>query len=543
MGINNSKVECIWRPAQSGKTRTYQQIIKEYELLSELFYDCDGFVNIVLCSNNKSLVQQTAYRHREIYDDASSTDSDGGDADARIEGNVFSWFSGTKKNGIDAETLAWKICKNEVSMVVCCGHMKRIEYLYALLKELNNAPFFTKKVNIWIDEADESIKKWSKEKVDASKFSIVHSVTLISATFDSVLKKYGKIKVRGFEQPHPDSYVKFTDCEVTTDDTAAASSVDYLQTMYKKYEKALCRPGMRLFAPGDVTRESHERIAEFLCEKGWAVLILNGERKEIVMPNGEIRKIEDYISWDHDTPEEIGKTITKIYMDTGLNQFPFAITGQICLNRGLTFQNENFLFDFGIAFNLADRAAAYQCLARMFGNINKFKHYKPCKIVTTSRMKKLVEQAENIAVNIGKHVHDNELKFVDKHIVKAISGGVSEDMKMSIPVVIKITKEELEAIYKSNAEKKRSSILDKMDSEIGAMLRGYTCKEITRPKADLRYKKAVTDMATAAEDERRPGVFTKEDKKTNVWQAVLDERENQIIVTFYNGSKPITQTN
>jgi hypothetical protein len=415
MGINNSKVECIWRPAQSGKTRTYQGIIKEYELLSQLFYECTGFINVVLCSNNKSLVQQTADRHKnDLYDDSSSTDSDGGEADARIDGNVFSWFSGTKKNGIDAQTLAWKICKGEVSMVVCCGHMKRIEYLYELLKELNDAPFFTKKVNIWIDEADESIKKWSKEKVDASKLAVVHSISLISATFDSVLKKYGKIKVKGFEQPHPDSYVKFTDCIVNTDDTAAASSVDYLQAMYEKYETTLCKPGMRLFAPGDVTRESHEKIVDFLCKKGWAVLILNGERKEIVKPNGEILKIADYATWDGDTPEEVGKTITKIYIDSGLNEFPFAITGQMCLNRGLTFQNEQFLFDFGIAFNMADRATAYQCVARMLGNIKHFQSYKRSTIVTTSRMKKFVEQTENIAVNIGKLVRDNELTFVDK---------------------------------------------------------------------------------------------------------------------------------
>lgn len=422
MGVTNSKVECIWRPAQSGKTRTYQQIIKENELLSQLFYDCEGFVNIVLCSNNKSLVQQTADRHKnDLYDDTSSTDSDGGEADARIDGHVFSWFSGTKENGIKPGELAWKICKGEVSMVVCCGHMKRIEYLYELLKELNNAPFFTKKVNIWIDEADESIKKWSKDKVDASKFAVVNSITLISATFDSVVKKYGNIKVKGFEQPHPEMYVKFTDCNVITDDTAAASSVDYLQAMYEKYETTLCKPGMRLFAPGDVTRESHEKIAEFLCQRGWAVLILNGERKEIIKPDGEILKIADYATWDGDTPEEVGKTITKIYVDSGLNKYPFAITGQMCLNRGLTFQNEQFLFDFGIAFNMADRATAYQCVARMLGNIKNFQTYKRSTIVTTSRTKKLVEQAENIAVKIGKLVHENGLAFVDKDTIKAMA--------------------------------------------------------------------------------------------------------------------------
>jgi hypothetical protein len=426
MGINNSKVECIWRAAQSGKTRTYQKIIKDYELLSDLFFDCEGFINIVLCSNNKSLVQQTADRHnRDLYDDTSSVESDEGEADAKINGNVFSWFSGTKKNGISPGELAFKICKNEVSMVVCCGHMKRIEYLYALIEELNSASFFMKKVNVWVDEADESINKWSKDKVNVSKFNVVHSITLISATFDSVIKKYGKIKVKGFNEPHPENYIKFTDCDVKTDDTIASSSFDYLQKIYEKNETILCKPGIRLFAPGDVTRESHEQITEFLCKKGFAVLILNGERKEIVKPNGEILKVEDYVTWERETPEEIGKTITKIYIDSGLNQFPFAMTGQMCLNRGLTFQNEQFLFDIGIAFNMADRAIAYQCLARMFGNIKRFINYKKCTIITTTRMKKLVEQAENIAVNVGKLVYEKDLMFVDKDTISVAEVNIN----------------------------------------------------------------------------------------------------------------------
>ena len=430
MGALNSRVEGLCRPAQSGKTKTYQQLIKDYELLADLFYECDGFVNVVLCSNNKSLVQQTTARHAADLYDTASVESEGGAADDRIEGKVFSWFSGTKENNLSVRDLADRIKEDEVSMVVCCAHSKRVSFLEQLLQQLNRSKNFKKKVNIWIDEADESINKWSK--IDITSLPVVHSVTLISATFDAIVKKYGKVRVRCYDVAHPASYIGFKDCDVTPKDIAVASAPAYLAEVYTEFGAQLCVPGMRLFAPGDNTQESHDQIAEFLRVRGWAVLVLNGARKEIVKPDGQVLPIADYVEWENGTPEEIGKTITSIYQDSGLSAFPFAITGQICLGRGLTFQNDRFLFDWAIVPNMADRASAYQCAARVLGNIKHMPNYKQCKIVTTSRMQRLIEQAENIAINIGRG-EKGDHAVVDKDALKRAQvgpggrGPVSED--------------------------------------------------------------------------------------------------------------------
>ena len=422
MGSSNSKVEGICLPAQSGKTKTYQDIIKEHDkfikkhtMLAELFYECEGFINIVLCSNNKSLVQQTTARHAADLYETASVESEGGAADDRIEGKVFSWFSGTKENNLSVDSLANKIKEDQVSMVVCCAHAKRIGFLVDLLKDLNRSKVFKKKVNIWIDEADESINKWSK--IDIASLPVVHSVTLISATFDAIIKKYGKVRIRCYEVAHPVHYISFNDCDVMTRDIAVASAPAYLAEVYDEFSAQLCLPGIRLFAPGDNTQESHDQIAEFLCVRGWAVLILNGARKEIIKPDGQILPIADYVEWDNGTPEEIGKTITSIYHDSGLAQFPFAITGQMCLGRGLTFQNNRFLFDWGILPNMVSRSAAYQCAARLFGNLKHLLNYKQCKIITTSRMRCLIEQAENIAIRIGHGEKDDHV-VVDKEALK-----------------------------------------------------------------------------------------------------------------------------
>ena len=260
----------------------------------------------------------------------------------------------------------------------------------------------------------------------------MHSVTLISATFDAIVKKYGKVRVRCYDMAHPESYIGFKDCDVMPKDIAVTCAPAYLAAVDTEFSTQLCMPGMRLFAPGDNTQESHDHIAEFLRVRGWAVLVLNGARKEIIKPDGKVLSIADYVEWENGTPEEIGKTITSIYHDSGLAAFPFAITGQICLGRGLTFQNDRFLFDWAIVPNMADRASAYQCAARVLGNLKHLPNYKQCKIITTSRMQRLIEQAENIAINIGRGTKGDHA-VVDKDALKRAQVGpdgrapVSED--------------------------------------------------------------------------------------------------------------------
>jgi hypothetical protein len=172
-------------------------------------------------------------------------------------------------------------------------------------------------------------------------------------------------------------------------------------------------PGIRLFAPGGLSQESHNKIAEFLGSKGFAVVVLNGVRKEIIVP-GEANPIslEPYIS-DEEDAEEIGKQIARLYLTNNLARFPFAITGHKCIGRGLTFQSADFLFDYGIIPYIADKANAYQTVARMLGNIKQIAGYKVPTIIMTTKMKHMVIKEENVAINIARMVYDNELQGSD----------------------------------------------------------------------------------------------------------------------------------
>jgi len=396
--------------------------MKTLEEYAQEEYDCEGFLNVVISANNRSLVDQTEVRmNRELFVDSEDDE----EADVKIEGSCFKWRSGIKGNNITYGELADKIKEEEVTMVVCCAHAKRLKYVYDLLTNLNNSKIFKKKINIWIDEADASIKLWSKPSlIDVSTFARVHKITLVSATYDSVLKKYGRIRVLPCLETTLSIYHRIQDCIIVEEDIAALSTVDYLFNIYLKCQKSLSKPGVRLFAPGDVERMSHEAIAEFLYSRGFAVVIINGERKEILIPDrNDPIPLTPYVDVETSAPEEIGRVITKIYRQNRLERFPFAVTGHLCLGRGITFQNDEFLFTHGVIFNIADKANAYQTACRLAGNIKDFDDYMPAILYTTSKMMKVILEKENTAIGIAKHVAENSSSHVDKEMIDYLYGG------------------------------------------------------------------------------------------------------------------------
>ena len=102
MGVSQSKLQCVYLPAQSGKTRKVEDLIIRYkELAGDL--ENEPCLNIFVSANNLMLTKQTEIRMR--LDLSSSQDEE----DAVIEGNIMSWTSGEKKCNISTDALAWKI--------------------------------------------------------------------------------------------------------------------------------------------------------------------------------------------------------------------------------------------------------------------------------------------------------------------------------------------------------------------------------------------------------------------------------------------------
>jgi len=398
MGAEQSKVNGMYLPPQSGKTRKMNsEIIREK--LAEDIYNDGVVVNFIISSNNLVLVEQTKQRvETELQ------------AEESIQSDVYTWRSGKKEAGKPVKTpspkeLFYDILEGGCDTVVMCANAIRLKQLFETIDLLQKSAHFDKKINVWIDEADASIRLWKKYE-HLVEFPKVNRITFVSATFDEIFKRYGKLYVLGYEHTHPECYRCLSHC-IQEEVNLVTTPLEYVQHIVTTY--ALAKPGVRAFIPGDSTQLSHDLIAKYLVEQGFVVVIINGARKEIVVPGEPAIDLRPYIS----SLDELNLTLAKLYHENHWDQRPFAVTGRNCVERGVTFQctvplpmmtdiHQGFLFTDGIIPPITDASTAYQIMARLFGNIGNDPTYTPSTIYTTKSMFKKVEKQESCAIHLAK---------------------------------------------------------------------------------------------------------------------------------------------
>lgn len=568
MGVSQSKVSCLWLPPQSGKTRKITECIEFYrdtnmmgrringrvvtnwdenkmkELEEEEDYEeeeeiiDDNYFNIIICSNNSMLVQQLHSRMQNDLFSSSFVLHDDDEKKEVVQSNdnysdVYAWISANKEKR-SVRDVAYSVIIDQLKMLVCCSHATRIdEYVYPLLRMLDNdfsKKLFRKKINIWIDEADASINLWSKyEKILG--MGVVNKVTLISATFNSIINKYKKISVIPFKETHPECYVKLQDanmiiCDEKRDD--ALGYIKYVIRVNNLLEEL--KPGYCLFAPGDISVESHSNIKTYFYAKHkCAVAMLNGKHKKIFVPG--MRPIDLTEEMNRKNPEEVGKILARKYKEHNLDKFPFVITGQICLGRGITFQSESFLFTASIIPYIANKASLYQCAARVIGNIKDFmndSHIMYC----SKKTRKVLLEMESLAINVAKILYENNETEVDKNMVQQISKP--EKYVGSTPIiVIELTDEEKKHFKNSN---KMFEVLRKNNEEAYNKFKMFEphCWKIDTPDKEVKYNLHTMTKPNAMSS--CTNIFAK-DKTKNVIMFYL--HENNLIVSPWNGNKNI----
>jgi hypothetical protein len=421
MGAEQSKCKCLWLPCQSGKTRKMEELIQTYKKIGELFEPVD--INIIISANNIVLVEQTKTRMTKDL----ATESEEGANDACIQGNVFSWTSGTKESNISSYDLAFRLLDEQIEMIVLCAHAVRLRYLLQTLERLASSRTFSKKINIWIDEADNSINLWSKYE-DILALRCINQVTLISGTFDAVLSKYKALYILPYFKTHPDCYRGLKSAIRHEDNFATDFAPEYVKHVIETNVAHLTKPGMRAFIPGSVAKVTHDAIAEFLHkEHGFVVLVVNGDRKEILVPGQDSIDMECYFTFENgQVPTEFNSQLAKLYKENNWSRFPLAVVGFLCIGRGITFQcgseegvHDGFLFDYGIIPPIKSAAEAYQTMARLFGNVGDIPQYKKVEIYANAATFTRVEKKEDIAINIARMAAEQGLEVVTKKHVKA----------------------------------------------------------------------------------------------------------------------------
>jgi len=421
--MGQTQCKMLYLPAQSGKTGKMEELIIQEKEINGTHGDC----NFIISDNNIVLTTQTRTR---------VTKDLGEGEEPVIEEGIFSWTSApgecklseelSIKCKLSVEELAWYIITGKVDTVVMCAHPTRIKYLTKLINSLCKSGMFTKKINIWIDEADKSIKLWSKAECQALlEYKQLSKVTLISATIDSIIAKYKEIRLIPYSVTHPSCYRGFKDSKRRVLTELSGDSVEDALAILQSQD--LLRPGKRGFVPMDITTDTHDLLDEALRKMGVATMVLNGHRKEIYVPgiDGARSRTHD-ISNDMKYNEageiiEISSFLAQFYKDYDLEQVAFVITGHRCLSRGVTFQsnkneaNDGFLFDYEILPDIRLPAEAYQTAARGFGNV---KRPKRLRLYASESMLRKIEKQEKMAMNTPKLAHEGGYEMIDKARLK-----------------------------------------------------------------------------------------------------------------------------
>lgn len=370
---NWSRFTLICKPEQSGKTFVMiQQIIKDLE---EKDYEGKKTVNFIFCDNSLLLTKQTGERVKNDLEEY------------QVNGELYIELSShNRTEHHDWRSVVGTLTTSEVNNVLCCTNGIRVDDVYEIIQRLNNYHLTENKFlfKIWLDEGDKFIKPISstfKPLVDEYDNVDVYCIT---ATPKKLFDVYKQMNVFPIENTTTPNYHGWNDNDITLVDHIAG--FDFVRHVLDECAKELIVSGSKWFIPAGHTKKSHKAVKDICNERGMATIIVNGEGIQIYFPN------KTFHIFNKD--EELNTLLKKIYKQHHLENYPVAITGNICIGRGISIVSEDFMFDCGILSLCHNQQEASQNSGRLKGNIKGFSTYKPFKVFTTEQFDKVAKEWE-----------------------------------------------------------------------------------------------------------------------------------------------------
>ena len=362
----------ICKPEQSGKTFVMiEQIINQ--LLDDEANNTHT-VNFILCDNNLLLARQTSQRVNNDLREYTNPE------ERYLE---FSSNSETKTK----ESVYRKIVSNGIKNVLCCTNDIRIGEIAELITELSTGKF-TKdllKFKIWLDEADKFTGFINKSFINLlENFSNIQLYCL-TATPKTLFETYNQINVFPLENTTSINYHGWNDNDIVIEDINSTIE-NYVLHIITKYANQYLKSNTKWYIPANFKKSSHEAVKNICIGFGFAVIIVNGEGIKLTLPN------KKYYIFKKD--KELNKMIIKLYEQYNLNKYPLAVTGNICVGRGITIMSKKFIFDFAIFSNCNNQQEASQNSGRLKGNIKGWDKYKKPTVFTTSKFNMIAEKWE-----------------------------------------------------------------------------------------------------------------------------------------------------
>ena len=392
------KFQLICKPEQSGKTFIMiKQIIEDFTDVSS----DKPIINWIFCDNNLLLTKQTSIR---IADDLKTY----------VYGEVsyIEFSSHTSAQARDHAHVFMAIVAKGIRNIVCCSNSKRMDDVYELIDTINSIECTRDKYifRIWLDEADKFIGF-----IDNTLYPIVnkHSnvmVHLITATPGPLFQKYKYVNVFPIEVTTSELYHGWKNNKINIVEKEG-NHLDYIEHILSDVAVNEILPGTIWFIPGSNVKKSHNNIRNLCIAKNMAVICVNSDGIVISIPN-----MQETFTYNKD--DNFNEKMIILYKNHNLHRYALAITGYICIGRGITIMSNEFMIDYAIMYQCSDPCEASQIAGRIKGNIKGFSNYKEPVVFTTQRFNKIATDLEEKSRALAqlafeKHQH-GEPTIIDK---------------------------------------------------------------------------------------------------------------------------------
>ena len=151
----------------------------------------------------------------------------------------------------------------------------------------------------------------------------------------------------------------------------------------------------RWFIPGGTRKKSHRAIKDACVKRGFAVFVVNGDGIGLTLPCGTEVPIEK-------KDDLLNSKIKKMYAAHNLHEHPVAITGNICVGRGISISDPEFIFTHGILSEFKSGAEASQLAGRLKGNMKDWAGFQPPTVFTTALFDETVSKHEEQSRRLGE---------------------------------------------------------------------------------------------------------------------------------------------
>ena len=423
------------KPEQSGKTFYMIEKIKNTISLNKNNKQ-HYLLNIIINDLNISLVNQTTNRTEELkehFEEVRIINFHSKSKDftnkTTIEAQLILDLDKISDCDSDSDSDSDSDCdtnsdKNKyynTSIINCCSHPQRFKDIFdkkdgliIIIMKKCKKKNIDLNIKLYLDEFDKYYPTVKNnytnllQKIIKKKYNINNiSAEGLTSTLDSIYKEEDKFKITPLKATYVEDLYTNLDEDFNFVNINNMSIENILDEYFKNAEL-----GCKWYIPGKDNKKSHYNIKDICINKNMAVFIKNSDGLVLFTPYNRAGK----------TIKEknnmcMNDIIVNAINENNLHKYQIVVTGYRCIGRGITFQNEDFMFDYGILINLNDRSSASQLFGRLRGNIKEYNNYeKPTVFIDKISYKKIKEN-NSISTQIGilAYYNDkNEASFIDK---------------------------------------------------------------------------------------------------------------------------------